>query len=339
MHLTRRTFAIASAAAAATPAAAFDGRKPIVIAHRGASGRRPEHTRAAYLLAIEEGADFIEPDLVLTQDGHLVVRHENEISGTTDVAAHAEFADRKTAKVIDGQRIEGWFTEDFTLSELKTLRARERLPALRPASAKFDGLDAIPTFQEVVDLARQQSACCGRPIGIYPEMKHPAYFASIHLPIERRLAEALKRNDLDSVHALVFVQSFEPESLRNFQAMSQAKLVQLVGADRPEMVTPEGLRRIASYAYGVGPDWSLVLPTTEGALGAPSSLVADAHALGLQVHPWTVRAENQFLPPALRRGKDPAAHGDARAVYKALYAAGVNGVFSDFPDLAVKARG
>lgn len=339
MHLTRRTFALASAAAAVTPARAFDGRKPIVIAHRGASGQRPEHTRAAYLLAIEEGADFIEPDLVVTQDGHLVVRHENEISGTTDVASHAKFADRRTAKVIDGQRIEGWFTEDFTLSELKTLRARERLPALRPASAKFDGLDAIPTFQEVVDLAKQQSACCGRPIGIYPEMKHPAYFASIQLPIERRLVEALKRNDLDSVHALVFVQSFEPESLRNVQAMSQVKLVQLVGADRPEMVSPEGLRRIAGYAHGVGPDWSLVLPTASGALGKPSTLVADAHASGLQVHPWTVRAENQFLPQALRRGEDPAAHGDVQAVFKALYAAGVNGVFSDFPGLAVKARG
>ena len=339
MHLTRRTFALASAAMAATPAIAFDGRKPIVIAHRGASGERPEHSRAAYLLAIEQGADFIEPDLVLTQDGHLVVRHENEISGTTDVAAHPEFASRKTAKVIDGQRIEGWFTEDFTLSELKTLRARERLPALRPASAKFDGLDAIPTFQEVVDLAKQQSACCGRPIGIYPEMKHPAYFATIRLPIERRLAEALKRNDLDSVHALVFVQSFEPESLRTFQAMSQAKLVQLVGAERPEMVSPEGLKRIASYAHGVGPDWSLVLPTVDGALGPPSTLVGDARAVGLQVHPWTVRAENQFLPQALRRGENPAAHGDVQAVFKALYAAGVNGVFSDFPGLAVKARG
>lgn len=339
MDLTRRSFALTSAAMAASPAMAFDARKPIVIAHRGASGERPEHTRAAYLLAIEEGADFIEPDLVLTKDGHLVVRHENEISGTTDVAAHPGFADRKTAKVIDGERIEGWFTEDFTLSELKTLRARERLPQLRPASAKFDGRDAIPTFQEVIDLAKQQSACCGRPIGIYPEMKHPAYFASIHLPIERRLAEALTRNNLGGVHDLVFVQSFEPESLRNFQAMSQAKLVQLVGADRPEMVSAEGLKQIASYAHGVGPDWSLVIPTRDGALGAPTSLVADAKALGLQVHPWTVRAENRFLPTALRKGDDPAGHGDVQAVFKALYAAGVQGVFSDFPGLAVKARG
>ena len=211
MDLTRRAFALSSAALAASPAMATPHAKPIVIAHRGASGERPEHTAMAYRLAVEEGADFIEPDLVVTQDGHLVVRHENEISGTTDVAAHPQFASRKTAKVIDGERIEGWFTEDFTLDELKTLRARERLPLLRPKSAKFDGLDAIPTFQEVIDLARQQSACCGRPIGIYPEMKHPAYFASIHLPIERRLAEALTRNNLGGVHDLVFVQSFEPE--------------------------------------------------------------------------------------------------------------------------------
>ena len=338
MDLTRRAFALSSAALAASPAMAFDARKPIVIAHRGASGERPEHTRGAYLLAIEQGADFIEPDLVVTQDGHLVVRHENEISGTTDVAAHPQFASRKTAKVIDGERIEGWFTEDFTLDELKTLRARERLPLLRPKSAKLDGLDAIPTFQEVIDLARQQSACCGRPIGIYPEMKHPAYMASIGLTLEPRLADALKAGGLNSRTAPVFVQCFEPGPLKAFSRLSKARRIQLVGQDRPQMVSAEGLKAIAAYADGVGPDWPLVVPTRDGRLNPPSALVADAHALGLAVHPWTVRAENRYLPAALRSGEDQTAHGDVQAVFKALYAAGVDGVFTDFPKLGVAAR-
>jgi glycerophosphoryl diester phosphodiesterase len=267
------------------------------------------------------------------------VRHENEIAGTTDVAAHPEFAGRKTTKTIDGERIEGWFTEDFTLSELKTLRARERLPQLRPASAKFDGRETIPTFQEVIDLAKAESRRTGRVIGVYPEMKHPAFFASVDLPIEARLAQTLKDNGLDSADAPVFVQCFEPEPLRAFKSLSKARRVQLVGADRPQMVSAEGLKEIAGYAHGVGPDWSLVVPTRDGVLDAPTSLVADAKALGLQVHPWTVRAENRFLPTALRKGENPAAHGDVQAVFKALYAAGVTGVFSDFPGLAVKARG
>ncbi len=331
MQITRRAFAAISLALMATPSLAQT--RPIVIAHRGASGERPEHTLLAYERAIDQGADFIEPDLVVTRDGHLVVRHENEISGTTDVAGRAEFAGRRTKKLIDGETLEGWFAEDFTLAELKTLRARERLPQLRPDSAKFDGREAIPTFQEVLDLAR------ARKVGVYPEMKHPSFLAQAGLPIDGRLAEALKANGLDSATAPVFVQCFEAEPLKAFARLSKARRVQLVGGDRPEMVSAAGLKAIAAYAQGVGPDWSLVLPTAEGTLGPATAVVADAHAVGLAVHPWTVRAENRFLPGSLRRGANPADHGDVAALFKALYAAGVDGVFSDFPGLAVAARG
>ena len=337
MHLTRRTFAAAGAGLMAGPALARPSPRPIVIAHRGASGERPEHTLMAYRLAVDEGADFIEPDLVVTRDGHLVVRHENEIGGTTDVAARPEFAARRQVKVIDGEKLEGWFAEDFTLAELKTLRARERMPDLRPASAAFDGREPIPTFQEVLDLARAESRRVGRPVGVYPEMKHPTYMASIGLALEPRLADALKAGGLNSRTAPVFVQCFEPGPLKAFSRLSKARRIQLVGQDRPQMVSAEGLKAIAAYADGVGPDWPLVVPTRDGRLNPPSALVADAHALGLAVHPWTVRAENRYLPAALRSGEGQTAHGDVQAVFKALYAAGVDGVFTDFPRLGVAA--
>jgi glycerophosphoryl diester phosphodiesterase len=350
MTVTRRTLAAAAAALAALPALAAPKTRPLIIAHRGASGERPEHTLMGYRLAIAEGADFIEPDLVPTKDGHLVVRHENEIGGTTDVARHAEFAGRKTTKTIDGQQITGWFTEDFTLAELKTLRARERLPQLRPGSAAYDGREPIPTFQEMVDLAKSETRRLGRPIGVYPEMKHPTYFASVGLPLEHRLLAALKANDLDSKGAPVFVQCFEVGALKTFRTLSKARLIQLVSreggpADLPtvtyaQMTTPAGLKAVAAYADGLGPEYPMVIPTAaDGALAPATSLVADAHAVGLAVHPWTVRAENAFLPKALWRGTSPQEHGDVASLYKALFATGIDGLFSDFPGLAAAARG
>jgi len=340
MTMTRRTL-IATAAAASSLGgfAAAMPRRAIVIAHRGCSGERPEHTLMAYRRAVDQGADYIEPDLVMTRDAHLVVRHEPEISGTTDVAAHPEFARRKTTKVVDGESLTGWFVEDFTLAELKTLRARERLADLRPMSAAFDGREAIPTFQEVIDLARAESARTGRTIGIYPEMKHPDFLASQGLKIDVALARALKANQLDDFDAPVFVQCFDAQPLKTFATLSKAKRVQLVDSDKADMVTAQGLKDIASYANGVGPNWALVVPTTtQGTLGPATDLVANAHGAGLMVHPWTVRAENRFLPPALRIGDQMATHGDVGAVFAALYAAGVDGLFSDFPGLAVAAR-
>lgn len=341
MILTRRAFAAAAAALAAVPAAAQPAGKPLVIAHRGASGTRPEHTLMAYRRAIEEGADYIEPDLVPTRDGHLVARHENEIGGTTDVARRPEFDGRRTTKVVDGTKVTGWFTEDFTLAELKTLRARERLPALRPGSASFDGQEEVPTFQEVAALARAESRRTGRTIGLYPEMKHPAYFAGLDLALEPRLAAALKAADLDSPTAPVFVQCFEVEPLKTFRTLSRARRVMLVaqGPAPVDVRSPAGLKAIAAFADGLGAEWPLVVPVVEGALGRPTTLVKDAHAAGLAVHPWTVRVENAFLPKALQRGEGALAHGDAESLLRALYSAGVDGVFTDFPALAVKVRG
>ncbi|WP_082560658.1 glycerophosphodiester phosphodiesterase [Caulobacter sp. Root487D2Y] len=355
--LTRRALTTAALAGTLTSGASFAAakpRKPIVIAHRGASGLRPEHTQPAYDLAIDQGCDFIEPDLVPTKDGHLIARHENEIGGTTDVAGRSEFADRKATKTIDGQQVTGWFTEDFTLADIKTLRARERLPRLRPGNTKYDGQAQLLTFDEVVAIARAGSRRTGRTIGVYPEMKHPSYFAGIGLPVEDRLVTLLKKNDLDSATAPVFVQCFEVTPLKTIRARTKARLVLLTAgeggpADLPnvtysQLVSPSGLKEVALYADGLGPEKIQIIPQDADALLPATALVNDAHAAGLVVHPWTVRAENYFLPSSLRRGDAAAADylaqpGEVAAVFKALYAAGVDGLFSDFPGLAVAARG
>ncbi|ATY34729.1 glycerophosphodiester phosphodiesterase [Sphingomonas psychrotolerans] len=317
---------------------------PIVIAHRGASGERPEHTLLAYQLAIEQGADFIEPDLVPTSDGVLVARHENEISGTTDVAAHPEFASRKTSKQIDGAAVTGWFTEDFTLAELKTLRAKERLPQLRPGNMRYDGQAEIPTLDEIIALAKQASRATGRTIGIYPETKHPSYFAAIGLPLEERLIAALHSAGWDRADAPVFIQSFEVANLKKLKSMTRVPLIQLMSAsggpaDGAEpsyaaMAMPAGLARIAGYAAGIGPERTMILPAS----GPATSLVADAHAAGLKVHPWTFRAENFFLLPAYRTAGGPAEQGRLAEEIAYFIGLGVDGFFSDYPYIGVTAR-
>jgi glycerophosphoryl diester phosphodiesterase len=335
-----------------------DENRPIVIAHRGASGYRPEHTLESYRLAIEMGADYVEPDLVSTADGVLVCRHENEISGTTDVASRPEFFARRTSKTIDGATVEGWFTEDFTLAELKTLRARERLPQLRPANTEFDGRFTIPTLDEVIGLVQRESAARGRTIGIYPETKHPSFFQALGLALEEPLLAALARAGWTDADAPVFIQSFETENLRMLRGTTGVRLIQLMeSAGRPfdftrhgdprtyaDLATPRGLAEIAAYADGIGPDKALVIPRdAAGRLAVPSQLVADAHAAGLLVHPWTFRGENFFLPTDFHAGDPadaafPGLHGNVDAELAAFYAAGVDGVFADFPDIALRVR-
>jgi glycerophosphoryl diester phosphodiesterase len=346
----------AGLAAIATAAGTVTTRSgdPIVIAHRGASGHRPEHTLEAYRLAIEQGADFIEPDLVATRDGFLVARHENEVSGTTDVADRPEFADRRRTRSIDGQEVTGWFTEDFTLAELKSLRVRERLPELR--TTKYDGTFQIPTLEEILDVLAEVNGRPDRerrPVGLYPETKHPSYFAGIGLPLEEPLVEVLHRRGWREANDPVFIQSFEVTNLKKLRDMTRLSLVQLIGprgqppdlarAGDPrtyaDLITPEGLAEIATYARGIGVHKNLVLPLDgEGGVGAPTSLVGDAHRAGLLVHVWTLRAENAFLPPALRKGESPDEIGDMRREAALFLEAGVDGFFTDHPGLGVSAR-
>ena len=316
--------------------------QPLVIAHRGASGYLPEHTLAAYAVAIEMGADFIEPDLVMTKDGVLVARHENEIGATTDVAERAQFAARRTTKKIDGVEVTGWFTEDFTLAELKTLRAKERIPNLRPANARFDGRFEVPTFEEVLRLARAQP----RRIGVYPETKHPSYFASIGLAMEEPLVKLLHANGFRGRKARAFIQSFEVGNLKRLAKITEVPLVQLLSDqgkpwDDPrtyaELATPAGLEEIATYARGIGPHKNLMIPrTAEGALGEPTSLVRDAHAAGLLVHGWTFRAESLFLPKEFRAEGPPPVHGDMVGELKRFLALGMDGFFTDQPSYELK---
>ena len=342
-------------AACATPAPTPERQhtRPLAIAHRGCSGERPEHTIGGYKLAIAYGADFIEPDCVITKDGVLVVRHENEISQTTDIAAHPEFAARRTTKVVDGQKLDGWFTEDFTLVELRTLRCKERLPQIRPQNTAYDGQEPIPTLQDVIDLAKAETAARGRTIGIYPETKHSTYFNKIGLPLEGRLLETLNKAGWTEKTSPVFIQSFEVKNLQALRSQTRVRLIQLVtgeggpadgGVSYSERLTPAGLKEIARYADGIGAEKNLIIPrASDQSWLKPTTLVNDAHTAGLQVHAWTFRIENTFLPRELRLG-DPRSdtyareHGDIKSELLKFFDLGIDGFFSDNSHEAVLIR-
>jgi glycerophosphoryl diester phosphodiesterase len=368
------------------PAVAHDtlsGEPPIVIAHRGASGYRPEHTLEAYALAIAQGAHYIEPDLVMTRDGELLARHEpmlarvdlnpdgsilvsgdgtpviNRTDTSTNVWQLPAYASRLTVKTLDGIRVGGWFVEDFTAAEIRAdVRAQERLRDLRTANNAFNNQFVIPTLQEVISLARQKSAELGRTIGVYPETKHPSYFkvhAEAHdLPrMEDRLLQVLHANYDNSATAPVYIQSFEVSNLQYLNGRTQMRLVQLLNASGQPYdfvvagdarsyadlakSTAEGLKFVAGYADALGVNTSLVIPLADGNLGAPTTLVTDAHGLGLAVHGWTFRAENIFLPSALQSGADPAELGNMQDQVRAFIALGMDGFFTDHPDLGVAA--
>ncbi|WP_369245294.1 glycerophosphodiester phosphodiesterase [Streptomyces sp. R41] len=328
---------------------------PTIIGHRGASGYRPEHTFGSYQLALDMGADIVEAgDLVPTKDGHLVCRHEPEIGGTTDVSAHPEFADRKTTKTLDGVATTGWFTEDFTLAELKTLRAVERIPANRPHNTLYNGRWEIPTFEEVLRWQDEQTRRRGKQVWIYPETKHPTYFRKLGLGLEERVAKLLHKYGKDKRNSPVILQSFEPTSIQRLNELVDNPLVVLLSTatSRPwdfveagdprtvaDLITPKGLREIAGYAQGIGPTLDLVIPKdASGNLTTPTTLVSDAHKRGLILHPYTMRNENPFLPANFRKGTDPTAYGDAFGAFQTYFETGIDGVFSDNADTALLAR-
>ncbi|MFG2575348.1 glycerophosphodiester phosphodiesterase [Streptomyces sp. NPDC048481] len=353
----------AAGAAEAAPSRSGSGRGgglrslpvPTIIGHRGASGYRPEHTFGSYELALDLGADIVEAgDLVPTRDGHLVCRHEPEIGGTTDVAGHPEFAARRTTKVLDGVPTTGWFTEDFTLAELKTLRAVERIPANRPHNTLYNGRWEIPTFEEVLKWQDEQTRKRGKQVWIYPETKHPTYFRKLGLGLEERVAKLLHKHGKDRRNSPVVLQSFEPTSIQRLDKLVDNPLAVLLSTadSRPwdfvetgdprtvaDLITRAGLREIAGYAQGIGPTLDLVIPKdAAGNLTEPTTLVKDAHAVGLVLHPYTMRNENPFLPADFRKGTDADGYGDPFGAFRTYFATGIDGVFTDNPDTGVLAR-
>ncbi|XP_023937691.2 uncharacterized protein LOC112045652 [Bicyclus anynana] len=333
-----------------------DSCSPVIIAHRGASGYAPEHTLGSYALAITMGADYVEPDLVMTKDGQLISRHDNELGLTTDVANRTEFADRYRTQTIDSNAVSGWFTEDFTLAEIKSLRAIERIPDTRPGNARMDGAFQVLTFQEIIDLVKSLQISQRRTIGIYPEIKHSSHFKKLGLPMEELVVNTFHQNGYRDSDAPVYIQSFEINNLKELKRITNLRLLQLydskslqpadqvlLGADITygNMSTPEGLAEVAKYASAVGPDKSYIIPRNEdNSLGDPTSFVADAHAVGLKVHPYTFRAENTFLPKEFQSDNPlKEARGDLTGELQKFVEAGIDGLFSDQPDIALRFRG
>lgn len=347
------TVAQAARAGAVAPPA-----KPLVFAHRGASALRPEHTLASYAKAIQDGADYVEPDLVVTRDGVLVARHENNIAETTDVARRPEFAGRRTQKMVDGEKQVGWFVEDFTLPELKTLRAVERLSAIRAESRSYDGQFQVPTLDEIIDFVAAEAAARGRVIGLVPEIKHSTYLAAHDLPMEDRVLATLAQHSYTR-RAPVEIQSFETANLRYLRGktagLGNIKLMQLIGddGDRPAdiaaaggtltyaaMTRPAGLARIARYADVVAPSTRGIIPLgPDGRLAAPRPIVADAHRVGLLVRCWTFRPENRFLAAEFRDGAGDDARNPAGSIaeMRRYIATGLDGFFTDDPALGRRA--
>lgn len=331
--------------------------QPIVIAHRGASGYRPEHTVSSYQLAIEQGADFIEPDLVMTKDGVLIARHENEISTTTDVAERPEFANRRTTKTIDDEVFEGWFTEDFTLEELKTLKARERRPELRPDNVAMNDQDTILTLDEVIAIAKTASIKMGRTIGIYPELKHPHYHESLGFDMVDTLLTSLDQAGWNHRDAPVYVQCFWPQPLMEIATKSTVKRIFLATRWQPDesvmtryqldywpdLNTELGLQVLGEFVDGIGPSVDMLIePANDGTI-APSQFLQNAKKQGLKLHPWGVNAEPALLPKFIQangtnQGWNNVDQQAATQWYQRVFELGVDGMFTDYPDLSIRAR-
>ncbi len=323
---------------------AIRSSRPLVVGHRGAASYRPEHTAASYELAIDLGADLIEPDIVLTADGALVSRHENELSRSTDVASRPEFADRRSERSFGDTQRTGWFTEDFTLAELRTLRAVERMPEVRPLNTAYDGRQGILTLAEVVEIARRRSTP-ERPVRVLAELKKPSWWEQRGLPMVDLVAAELRRLGADRADGTVLLQSFDAPALRRLrEALGDGgprmlQLIEPVPDDEP-LLTPAGLREVSTYAQGIAPSRHRILlrDASGESLTGVSDLVARAHQAGLAVVPWTLRGENCYLPQHLRRGTDPGAPGDAAGEARLLLALGVDGLITDCPDVAVRVR-